>query len=96
MYQKAIEAGRKCVKEDGAEIIIPGCTLIGSVLTHRAIEAVKAVGTPILDGMVTGFKMAEMMADLQKLAGTPPVSRLGFFRRPPKVDFEILRNFLER
>ena len=92
VYEKAVEAGRKCVEEDGAEVIIPGCTLIGSVLTHRA-EAVKAIGAPILDGMVTGFKSAEMMADLQKLAGVPPVSRAGFFQFPPKDDFETLRKF---
>jgi len=48
----------------------------------------------VLDGMVTGFKMAEMMADLQR-AGVPIVSRRGWFQKPPEKDFSLLRNFLE-
>jgi len=96
VYQKAIEVSRRCVEEDGAEIIIPGCTLIGSVLTHRMDETIEAIGAPILDGMTTGFKMAEMMADVRKLAGIPPVSRIGYFQSPPKQDFETLRRFLDR
>jgi allantoin racemase len=96
VLQKATEAAKRCVEEDGAEVIIPGCTLIGSVLTHMVEDPVEVIGAPVLDGMVTGFKMAEMMADLQKLANIPPVSRRGFFQFPLKSDFETLRNFLNR
>ena len=93
VYERAVEAGRRCLKEDGAEVIIPGCTLIGSVLTHRASQALNDIGAPVLDGMITGFKMAEMMVDLNKLAGVPPASRVGFFRHPPSEDFMTLRRF---
>jgi Asp/Glu/hydantoin racemase len=93
IYQKAIEISRKCVERDGAEVIIPGCTLIGSVLTHRMDEATEAVGAPILDGMTTGFKMAEMMVDLCTLAKISPVSRIGYFQFPPQGDFETLRDY---
>ena len=51
---------------------------------------------PVLDGMVTGFKMAEMMADINSLTSIPPVSRTGFFQLPPKSDFGTLREFLGR
>ena len=93
VWQKAVEASRKCIEQDGAEVIIPGCTLIGSVLTHRGGDGREAVGAPVLDGMVTGFKMAEMMADMQKLADVPPVSRVGFFQFPPAADLKTLRQF---
>ena len=78
VYEKAVEVARKCVEEDGAEVLIPGCTLIGSVLTHRVKDPIKELGAPLVDGMLTGFKMAEMMADLCKLTSTPPASRVGF------------------
>ena len=95
ILEKAVEAARLCVKQDGAEVVIPGCTLIGSVLTHHVKHPHDVIGAPVLDGMVTGFKMAEMMADLHKLAGISPVSRAGFFRLPPRADFETLREFLK-
>ena len=93
VLEKAVAAARKCVQEDGAEVIIPGCTLIGSVLTHSLEDPMAAIGAPVLDGMVTGFKMAEMMADLTKIVGIPSASRTGFFQHPPRDDFEVLRKF---
>lgn len=95
IYEKAVEVARRCVQEDGAEVIIPGCTLIGSVLTHRA-DAVESIGAPVVDGMITGFKMAETMAEMQQLANMPPASRTGFFQFPPKADLETLRRCLSR
>lgn len=92
VYQKAVEASKLAVEKDDAEVIIPGCTLIGSVLTHSMEKTYKEIGVPVLDGMVTGFKMAEMMADLKNLAGIPPVSRIGYFQFPPKKDFEVLNS----
>ena len=77
-------------------MIIPGGTLIGSVLTHHAKHAQDLIGAPVLDGMVTGFKMAETMVDLQQRAGIAPVSRRGFFRFPPAQDVAVLRNALGR
>jgi allantoin racemase len=96
VYEKAVEVARKCVEEDGAEVLIPGCTLIGSVLTHRVKDPMKELGAPVVDGMVTGFKMAEMMADICKFTSIPPASRVGFFQFPPKKDFETLRKFLKK
>ena len=92
VIERAVEVSRQCVTEDGAEVIIPGCTLIGSVLTHAVDRQDETIGAPVLDGMVTGFKMAEMMVDLQQRAGIPPVSRAGFFCFPPRSDLDTLRN----
>ena len=88
-------AAKACVDEDGAEVVIPGCTLAGSVLTHDLPDAESVIGAPVLDGMVTGFKMAEMMADM-RAAGVPTVSRRGWFEKPPKGDMRTLRSFMGR
>ena len=89
----ALDAGRFCVERYGAEVLIAGCTLAGSVLTHTRPDPVHVLGVPVLDGMVTGFKMAEMMADIRS-AGFPIISRKGFFEKPPGADYEKLRTFL--
>jgi allantoin racemase len=87
---RMVETARRCVEEDGAEVLIPGCTLAGSVLTYGNIHE---VGAPIIDGMLAGFKLAEMWADLAR-AGVPPVSRRGFFQRPPADEYGRLRRFV--
>jgi allantoin racemase len=90
---RVLAAARRCVEEDGAEVIIPGCTLASSVLTHEVQDAEAQIGVPVIDGMVAGFKLAEMLADLRG-AGLPVVSRKGYFERPPRADYETLRAFL--
>jgi hypothetical protein len=60
------------------------------VLTNADIHE---VGAPIIDGMLAGFKLAEMWADLAR-AGVPPVSRRGFFQQPPAQEYERLRRFI--
>ena len=40
VYRRAVEVARQCVQEDGAELLISGCTLMGSVLTHRGAQAI--------------------------------------------------------
>ena len=64
-------------------------------MTHDVPDVEEVIGAPVLDGMVTGFKMAEMMADL-RAAGIPTVSRHGWFQRPPAKDFDTLRRFQGR
>jgi Asp/Glu/hydantoin racemase len=96
VFRGAVAVAKRCVEQDGAELIIAGCTHIGSVLTSRMAESLEAIGAPVLDGMVTGFKMAEMMADTHCLTGLPPVSRLGYFQQPPEDDFRTLENSRKR
>jgi allantoin racemase len=93
VIDRVIETARRCVEEDGAETLIPGCTLAGSVLTHDGAGATQAAGAPIIDGMLAGFKLAEMWADLAR-AGLPPVSRRGFFEQPPADEYERLRRYI--
>ena len=95
VIEAVVAAAKACVEVDGAEVVVPGCTLAGSILTHELEDAESVVGAPVLDGMITGFKMAEMMADL-RAAGIPTVSRRGWFERPPESDFRTLRSFMGR
>ncbi|HZB95739.1 MAG TPA: aspartate/glutamate racemase family protein [Herpetosiphonaceae bacterium] len=90
VIDRVLDTARRCVEDDGAEALIPGCTLAGSVLTHGGAAAMQAAGAPIIDGMLAGFKLAEMWADLAR-AGLPPVSRRGFFEQPPAEEYERLR-----
>jgi Asp/Glu/hydantoin racemase len=93
VIDRVVTTARQCVEQDGAETLIPGCTLAGSVLTHDRSEAVEAAGAPIIDGMLAGFKLAELWADLAR-AGVPPVSRRGFFEQPPAEEYARLRRFI--
>ena len=95
VYKKAVEAARLAVA-DGAEVLIAGCTLVGSVLTYHVKDPMKELGAPVIDGMLTGFKMAEMMADMCKFTSLPPVSRRGFFQFPPKEYYETARTFYKK
>lgn len=93
VISRVLEAARRCVEQDGAEALIPGCTLAGSALTHEVTDATGKAGAPVIDGMLAGFKLAEMWVDLAR-AGLPPVSRRGFFEQPPASDYERLRRFI--
>ena len=95
VIEAVVDAARLCVQEDGAEVVIPGCTLAGSVLTHDVPDVESVVGAPVLDGMMTGFKMAEMMAEL-RAAGVPTISRRGYFEKFPQKDYATLRSFMGR
>jgi Asp/Glu/hydantoin racemase len=90
LCDRVIAVARKAVQEDGAEVLIPGCTLAGSVLTHEVDDCEAETGAPLLDGMLAGFKLAEMWADLAA-AGVPPTSKHGFFQHPPDDQLRHLR-----
>ena len=92
---KVLQTARRCVEEDGAEVLIAGCTLAGSVLSKEARDHPGQQPAPIIDGMLPGFKMAETMAVLGA-AGLPPVSRIGVFEQPPLADLEKLRRAQKR
>jgi len=95
VVEKIVGVARQCVEQDDAEVLIAGCTLAGSVLTCTLPDPVATLGVPVIDGMLTGFKMAEMMADLHK-AGVPTVSRRGYFENPPVDQFNLLRDTLHK
>lgn len=79
--EKAILAeAKKAVEEDGAEVIVLGCTMESGFmkrLTHR-------LKVPVLDAVVISWKYAEMMADLYRSVGLVH-SKLYGYEAPPDV-----------
>jgi allantoin racemase len=93
--ERLLEVSKKCVKEDGAEVIISGCTIMSSLLTdYFKQDPVDLLGVPVIDPMFSAFKFAEMMVDLQHLAGYPAVSRSGLYLKQPKEEFDELRRHI--
>jgi len=91
---RLMRVGRQCI-EDGAEVLIPGCTIIGALYSHGfKDDPVEVLGVPVLDPMVVAFKMAEMMVDLRSKAGYPAVSRIGTWKKQPADEFVELRRWL--
>jgi allantoin racemase len=93
VFERVIAAGKLARERDGAEMVIPGCTLFGSLLSHRRQAFDGEVGIPSVDGMTAGFKLAEMRAELYRKGAMPAVSRAGYFVKPPRADFQTLRAF---
>jgi len=94
VFRRLKEQAKKAIREDGAEVIIAGCTIIGSLLTQHYGENPDGFlqGVPVLDGIVVGLKTAELMVDMVQL-GYPAVSRLGFWKKPPAEESVTLRQW---
>jgi allantoin racemase len=93
--RRIVDVSKRCVEEDGAEVIIAGCTIMSALFTNYFKEdPVDIIGVPVIDPMLTAFKFAEMMVDLGQLAGYPAVSRAGLYGKQPKEEFEEFRSYL--
>jgi allantoin racemase len=93
--ERTVEVSKRCVQEDQAEVIVPGCTIIGALLTNYfAEDPVELIGAPVIDPMIVAFKQAEMMAEMCKMTGYPAASRAGFYRKPPIEETRELRKFM--
>ena len=84
---KAIEqfqdAARKLIKETGADVIIPGEVPLNLLMARNGLSRVDDV--PIIDGLGSTLKMAELMVDLQRATGIKH-SRHGFFNAVPSME----------
>jgi len=80
--KKAIyNAARKAVDEDGAEVIVLGCTIESGFMQYLIQE----LQVPVLDAVVISWKYAEMMADLYRKIGLTH-SKLFGYETPPERD----------
>ena len=93
LKERTIKVANRCIEEDGAEVIIPGCTILGAVLTKYFDDDMKEK-LPIIDPMVVALKHAEMMVDLKK-AGYSTISRIGYWKKQPEEEFTNLRKFFK-
>ncbi len=81
LKQAIYNAAKKAVDEDGAEVIVLGCT-VESGFMKELIEKLKV---PVLDAVVVSWKYAEMMADLYRKIGLTH-SKLFGYETPPEED----------
>ncbi len=73
--------GRKAVEEDGAEVLILGCT--AEYGFHRQMQA--ELGVPVIDAILAPFKYAEFLAELAERCGWYPSRRWGS-EAPPREE----------
>ena len=71
---------KKAVEEDGAEVIVLGCTMESGFMK----ELTSKLKVPVLDAVVISWKYAEMMADLYRKVGLAH-SKLYGYESPPDV-----------
>jgi len=68
-----MEEGRKAVDEDGAEVIILGCTIEFGF--HETMQ--KELGVPVVDAVLAPFKLVEMFAETAGKFGWYPSRKWG-------------------
>lgn len=83
VIEKFQEAARRVIKETGADVIVPGEVPLNLLMARNGINRVDDV--PIIDGLGTTMKMAEMMVDLQRATGIKH-SRQGWFNSVPSKE----------
>jgi allantoin racemase len=72
-----VDAGRRCIEEDGAEVLLLGCTATYGL--YRDLQA--ALGVPVIDPILAPFKYAEYLVDLRDRFGWKP-SKVGMYESP--------------
>lgn len=80
------EEGRKAIAEDGAEVIVLGCTMQYGFFR----ELQEKLQVPVIDPLVASVKMAELFIDLRERFGWLP-SKAGEYESPPLVEMASWR-----
>jgi allantoin racemase len=88
--ERLLTEGRKAVEEDGAEVLVLGCT--AEYGFQQAMQA--ELGVPVIDAMQAPFKMAELLADTAERFGWYP-SRVGGSEAPPREEVESWELFAD-
>jgi Asp/Glu/hydantoin racemase len=81
-----MDVATKAIREDKPEVIIAGCTILSSILTHQGIH--KIGGLPLIDPVWAGIKMAEVLVDLNKAYGIG-ICRSSIYAAAPDWEKEI-------
>jgi allantoin racemase len=78
-----LEEGRRAVEEDGAEVIILGCTA-----EYGFCERMQSVlGVPVIDAVLAPFKLVELLAETAQRFNWYPSRKWGS-EAPPKEEAE--------
>ncbi len=78
---RLLTEGRKAVQEDGAEVILLGCT--AEYGFHETMQ--DELGVPVIDAILAPFKYAEFLVDLASRFGWRP-SRMRGNEAPPEAE----------
>ena len=81
----AAAACLQALKDDQAEVIILGCTIIGGCLEREIMTTGRHRDLPILNPNLLALKAAETLADLHKM-GKYNISRVGLYQRHEQHD----------
>jgi allantoin racemase len=81
--ERLLTEGRKAIQEDGAEVLILGCT--AEYGFNREMQA--ELGVPVIDAVTAPFKYAEFLADLAERFDWYP-SRMWGGEAPPREELE--------
>jgi allantoin racemase len=84
--RRFIEAGRKAIHEDGAEVIILGCT--ASAGFYQQMQ--EALGVPVIDSAIAAVKHAEQLVEIRDRFGWK-TSKVGGYETPPVHEIEEWR-----
>jgi len=85
-----LRVSKTVIEEDRAEVIIPGCTLISSILTAENKSEID--GAPIIDGLGTAIKMAENLVELREKCDYG-VCRNGLYGREEGAPLSVPLNY---
>jgi len=78
---RLLSEGRQAVEEDGAEVLILGCT--AEYGFHERMQ--EALGVPVIDAVLAPFKYAEFLAELAQRFGWTPSRKWGS-QAPPEEE----------
>lgn len=81
--RRFLSAGRRAIDEDGAEVIILGCT--ASAGFYRELQ--DALGVPVIDSAIAALKHAEHLVEVRDRFGWS-TSKVGGYESPPRDEIE--------
>lgn len=81
-HERLAAACREALTEDGAEVLVLGCTIEYGFFAELQTE----LGAPVVDATVAPFKYAELLGELAALGWRP--SKIGGYASPPPAELE--------
>ena len=83
VIEQFLQAARAMIRDDGADVIIPGEVPLSLMLAINGVARVDDV--PVMDTFAAALKMTELMVDLRRATGIRH-SRHGFFNSVPSPE----------
>ena len=80
--RRFLQEGREAIEQDGAEVLVLGCTATYGFYNVLQQE----LGVPVVDSMLAAFKTAEFMAELRTRFSWSH-SKIGGYESPPPAEF---------